>query len=135
MTPITDPKAAKRSMKVLTPGCWSLNTVVSVTATIIPVTRKMLNAKLNLFSLEGSISAQRYSFFLIISIPGAALLCLAGCDKAVTTTPTPQQLKLNLTINNGMAPATKSVKTEWTDGDKVYVFFGKPADQIRLHFT
>ncbi len=88
----------------------------------------MLNARLNLFSLEGSISAQRYSFFLIISILGAAILCLAGCDKAVTTTQPPQQLKLNLTINNGMAPATKSVKTEWTDGDKVYVFFGKPAD-------
>ena len=66
-------------------------------------------------------------FYLII---GAALLCLAGCDKAVTTTPiaTPQQLKLNFTINNGMAPATKSVKTDWADGDKVYVFFGKPAD-------
>ena len=55
ITPMIEPKAAKRSMKVLTSGCWSLKTVVMVTATIIPVTRKMLNARLNLFSLIGSI--------------------------------------------------------------------------------
>lgn len=61
-------------------------------------------------------------------ILGAALLCLAGCDKAVTTTQTLQHLKLDLTINNQMAPATKAVKTGWADGDKVYVFFGKPED-------
>lgn len=62
-------------------------------------------------------------------ILGAALLCLAGCDKTVTTTmTTPQHLKLDLTINNQMAPATKSVKTDWADGDKVYVLFGVPQD-------
>lgn len=62
----------------------------------------------------------------IYMILGAALLCLAGCDKTLTTTP--QHLKLDLTINNQMAPATKSVKTDWADGDKVYVFFGLPED-------
>ncbi len=62
----------------------------------------------------------------IYMILGAALLCLTGCDKTLTTTP--QHLKLDLTINNQMAPATKSVKTDWADGDKVYVFFGLPEE-------
>lgn len=56
---------------------------------------------------------------------GAALLALTACEK--TETKTPQHLTLDLTINH-MAPGTKSVKTGWADGDKVYVFFGKPED-------
>ena len=54
-TPITDPNAAKSSMNVLTPGCWSLNMVVMVTATSIPVTRNMLNARLNLFPFDAAV--------------------------------------------------------------------------------
>lgn len=60
-------------------------------------------------------------------ILGAALLCLAGCNKTETTM-APQHLKLDLTIHNQMAPATKSVKTDWADGDKIYVFFGLPEE-------
>lgn len=56
---------------------------------------------------------------------GAALLALTACEK--TETKTPQHLTLDLTINH-ITPATKSVKTGWADGDKVYVFFGKPED-------
>ena len=56
---------------------------------------------------------------------GATLLALTACEK--TETKTPQHLTLDLTINH-MAPGTKSVKTGWADGDKVYVFFGKPED-------
>lgn len=54
-TPITDPNDAKSSMNVLTPGCWSLNMVVMVTATSIPVTRNMLNARLNLFPFDAAV--------------------------------------------------------------------------------
>ena len=63
----------------------------------------------------------------ISMILGAALLCLAGCNKTETTM-APQHLKLDLTIHNQMAPATKSVKTDWADGDKIYVFFGLPEE-------
>ncbi len=63
----------------------------------------------------------------IYMILGAALLCLAGCNKTETTM-APQHLKLDLTIHNQMAPATKSVKTDWADGDKIYVFFGLPEE-------
>ena len=38
-------------------------------------------------------------------ILGAALLCLAGCNKTETTM-APPHLKLDLTIHNQMAPAT-----------------------------
>lgn len=63
----------------------------------------------------------------IYMILGAALLCLAGCNKTETTM-APKHLKLDLTIHNQMAPATKSVKTDWADGDKIYVFFGLPEE-------
>ena len=58
-TPITEPNAAKSSMKVFTPGCCSLNMVVTVTASNIPATRNMLNARLNLLAFDDAVIIKR----------------------------------------------------------------------------
>ena len=60
----------------------------------------------------------------LLTIFGLALMALSACNKEEVTAS--RTLKLDLNIIHGSD--TKAVKTGWESGDKIYVFFGKPAD-------
>ena len=60
----------------------------------------------------------------LLTIFGLALMALSACNKEEVTAS--RTLKLDLNITHGSD--TKAVKTGWESGDKIYVFFGKPAD-------
>ena len=60
----------------------------------------------------------------LFTIFGVALMALSACSKEEV--PAPKTLKLDLNIIHDSD--TKAVKTGWESGDKIYVFFGKPAD-------
>ena len=60
----------------------------------------------------------------LLTIFGLALMALSACNKEEV--PTSKTLKLDLNIIHDID--TKAVKTGWESGDKIYVFFGKPAD-------
>ena len=60
----------------------------------------------------------------LLTIFGVALMALSACNKEEV--PASKTLKLDLNIINDSD--TKAVKTGWESGDKIYVFFGKPAD-------
>ena len=60
----------------------------------------------------------------LLTIFGLALMALSACNKEEV--PTSKTLKLDLNIIHDSD--TKAVKTGWESGDKIYVFFGKPAD-------
>ena len=60
----------------------------------------------------------------LLTIFGVALMALSACNKEEV--PTSKTLKLDLNIIHDSD--TKAVKTGWESGDKIYVFFGKPAD-------
>ena len=60
----------------------------------------------------------------LLTIFGLALMALSACNKEEVTAS--RTLKLDLNIIHDID--TKAVKTGWESGDKIYVFFGKPAD-------
>ena len=60
----------------------------------------------------------------LLTIFGVALMALSACNKEEVTAS--RTLKLDLNIIHDID--TKAVKTGWESGDKIYVFFGKPAD-------
>lgn len=60
----------------------------------------------------------------LLTIFGVALMALSACNKEEV--PASKTLKLDLNIIHDSD--TKAVKTGWESGDKIYVFFGKPAD-------
>lgn len=60
----------------------------------------------------------------LLTILGVALMALSACNKEEV--PASRTLKLDLNIIH--SSDTKAVKTDWESGDKIYVFFGKPAD-------
>ena len=60
----------------------------------------------------------------LMIILGMGLMALSACNKEEV--PASKTLKLNLNIIHDSD--TKAVKTDWESGDKIYVFFGKPAD-------
>lgn len=58
----------------------------------------------------------------LLTIFGVALMALSACNKEEV--PASKTLKLDLNIIRDSD--TKAVKTGWENGDKIYVFFGKP---------
>ena len=60
----------------------------------------------------------------LLTIFGLTLMALSACNKEEVTAS--RTLKLDLNIIHDID--TKAVKTGWESGDKIYVFFGKPAD-------
>lgn len=60
----------------------------------------------------------------LLTIFGLALMALSACNKEEVTASRTLKLDLNIIHNSD----TKAVKTGWESGDKIYVFFGKPAD-------
>ena len=60
----------------------------------------------------------------LLTIFGLALMALSACNKEEVTASRTLKLDLNIIHDSD----TKAVKTGWESGDKIYVFFGKPAD-------
>ena len=60
----------------------------------------------------------------LLAIFGVTLMALSACNKEEVSAS--KTLKLDLNIKH--SSDTKAVKTGWESGDKIYVFFGKPAD-------
>ena len=60
----------------------------------------------------------------LLTIVSVALMAFSACNKEEV--PASKTLKLDLNIIHDSD--TKAVKTGWESGDKIYVFFGKPAD-------
>ena len=60
----------------------------------------------------------------LLTIVSVALMALSACNKEEV--PASKTLKLDLNITHDSY--TKAVKTGWENGDKIYVFFGKPED-------
>ena len=60
----------------------------------------------------------------LLTIFGVALMALSACNKEEVTASRTLKLDLNIIHDSD----TKAVKTGWESGDKIYVFFGKPAD-------
>ena len=60
----------------------------------------------------------------LLTIFGLALMALSACNKEEVTASRTPKLDLNIIHDSD----TKAVKTGWESGDKIYVFFGKPAD-------
>jgi|GEM_PF-1786726 len=58
--------------------------------------------------------------FIILTV---VTFCVAACTKAeITNTESPQAVKINVTVAD-MEPGTKAVKTGWTTGDKINIWF------------
>lgn len=55
---------------------------------------------------------------------GVAAFQFASCTKVDDNNP-PRitELRFDIKVNNASAPDTKAVKTDWADGDQIYVFF------------
>ena len=60
----------------------------------------------------------------LLTIFGLALMALSACNKEEVTASRTLKLDLNIIHDSD----TKAVKTGWESGDKIHVFFGKPAD-------
>ena len=54
----------------------------------------------------------------------ALVLSVSSCSKEETAAVRHiSELRFNVQVNNASSPGTKSVKTDWEDGDKIFVFF------------
>ena len=63
-------------------------------------------------------------FCIVLS---AGLLALSSCNKVETPAPEADvQLVFDIQVEYGDDPQTRAVKTDWEDGDKIFVFFTKP---------
>ena len=60
----------------------------------------------------------------LLTIVSVALMALSACNKEEVAASKTLKLDLNIIHDS----YTKAVKTGWENGDKIYVFFGKPED-------
>ena len=58
---------------------------------------------------------------LLLLFVGTAMLSLLSCTKTMAPADGPVQVKISVA---GMSPDTKAIKTGWTDGDKINIWFG-----------
>lgn len=58
---------------------------------------------------------------LLLLLAGTAMLSLLSCTKTMAPADGPVQVKISVA---GMSPDTKAIKTAWTDGDKINIWFG-----------
>ena len=58
---------------------------------------------------------------LFLLLAGTAMLSLLSCTKTMAPAQGPVQVQISVA---GLSPDTKAIKTGWTDGDKINIWFG-----------
>ena len=58
-------------------------------------------------------------------LSGVTAFQFTSCNNAEDENIPPRitELRFNINVNNASAPDTKAVKSDWEDGDKLFVFF------------
>jgi hypothetical protein len=72
----------------------------------------------------GGCNMNKFSSVIFCLLLGVLTLSLTACYEEETVPVRKiSELRFNIQVNYASAPNTKSVKTDWEDGDKIYVFF------------
>ena len=80
-------------------------------------------------NLGGSMMKKFFSAINTIILVGTLAIPFTSCEKedsapaGVEVQEEVRDLKVDINVINGMNPATKTVKTDWEVGDKIFIFF------------